>query len=144
MLFRSQRERAVVYQAYPDQTIALLHGKDLEAQTRGDGSAGMRGNAGAAAFAIVAQPVILADDLVAFDVAHAERNTTMLADVPGCGQRAVGEAVDDDALIKESDCVGLAGDLMREGDRIPEGSKRPPIGLWKGASARKNCLIGAG
>jgi hypothetical protein len=68
----------------------------------------------------------------------------MLADVSGCGEGAVGESVDDDALVEESGRVGLVGDLMREGDRIPEGSKRPPIGLRKGASARKNCLIGAG
>jgi hypothetical protein len=57
------------------------------------------------------EAVVSADDLVAFDMAEAERDATVIADVArGCDGTA-GEAIEDDAFIEEARGEGLARDL---------------------------------
>jgi len=51
----------------------------------------MRRDAHTPALAVIAQAVVLADDLVALDVAHAERNSAVVAKVARGRDGAVGE-----------------------------------------------------
>ncbi len=101
--------------ANPYQAIALLGLVHIQAQLWRDGAAGMRGDADAATFAVVAETVVLADNLVAFDVAKAHGNTTVIADVAGGSDGFVGEAVEDYALVEQARSVGLVGNLAGEG-----------------------------
>ena len=97
----------------------------------------MCGDAGAAACGIVVKTVIFADDFVAFHVAQAERDAAMIADVARGGDGAVGEAIEDDALIEEAYCEGFFGDLAGVGDGIPEDGECAPVGFCEGAFARE-------
>jgi hypothetical protein len=92
-------------------------------------------DAGTAPFTVVAQAVILADDLVAFDMAHAQRDATMKTDVSRRGQGAIRKTVNHNPLIQQTRRLGLVCDGVGEGDWIPERCERPPIALGESTSA---------
>jgi hypothetical protein len=81
--------------------------------------------------------VVFADDLVSFDVAHAEWDTAVKADVSGRRQGAIGETVNHHPFIEQTRGVGLGSDRMREGDWVPERSQRMPVRLGEGTSPGK-------
>jgi hypothetical protein len=94
---------------------------------------GMGGDAGAAALAVVTQPVIFADDLVAFDVAETQRNAAVVANVASGRHGAVRKAIDNDALIQNPRSKRFMRHFMRVGYGVPEGSECLPVGLGEGA-----------
>ena len=97
----------------------------------------MSGNAGAATCGVVAEAVVSADDLVAFDVAEAERNAAVITDV-ACGcDGAIRDAIEDDALIEKARGEGLVRYLPGVGDGIPEGGEGAPVGFCEGTLARE-------
>ena len=125
----------VIDQAHPDEAVGFAGSVGVEVEAGRDGSLGMGGDADALAGAVVAEAVVFADEVVAFDVAHAERDSAMEAEVAGGEDFAVGEAVEDDAFVEEADGDGLGGDFVREGDGVPVGSEGAPVGFGEGAVA---------
>ena len=102
----------------------------------------MRGDAGAAASGVVAQAVISADDLVAFNVAEAERNSAVIADVARGVNGAAGEAIENYSFIEKADGYRLVRYLPRVGDGIPEDGEGAPIRFSEGTVAREGVQRG--
>jgi hypothetical protein len=94
----------------------------------------MGGDAGAATLTVVAESVILADDLIAFDVPQTQRSSAVITDVASGRHRAVRDAVDNDTLVQQARGKRLIRYFMRMGYWIPEGRERSPVGLGEGAA----------
>ncbi len=95
----------------------------------------MRRDACASAVAIVAQPVILADDLVAFNAPKAEGNSPVLANIPRGNQGAIAQTIRNHSFVAQGGGIRLVDYLVRECDRIAVRSENPPIGLGKRTTA---------
>ena len=80
----------------------------------------MSRNADAPALAVVTQPVILADNLVAFNVPKTQGYSSVVADIPRGGDGTIRETIDYYPLVKKACGIGLVRYFVGEGDRIPE------------------------
>src|SRR5580698_492602 len=133
-----QWKRAIVHEANPHQAIAFLSLVDVEAQARRDCTVGMCWDAGASAFRVVAQTVVFTDNLVAFDMAEAERNSAVVADISRGNYGAVGDAVEKYAFVEKARRTRLVCYLARKSNWVPVWRQRPPVLISEGASARKS------
>jgi len=59
-------------------------------------------DASAFPLAVIAQAVVLADDLISFDVAHAERNPAMETDIFGRHEAAIGNTIYHHPFIEQA------------------------------------------
>jgi hypothetical protein len=96
---------------------------------------------GATAVSIVSQAMISADDLISFDVSHAERNASVIADVSRSGKRTVRKSIHDYTFIHESRGVRFTCNFVGKCDRIPERGQGSPIRFGKGTLTWKRRLF---
>src|SRR5580658_1477289 len=94
-------------------------------------------DAGAATLTVVAQSVILTDDLVALDATKTQRSSAVIADIASGRHRAIGDPVDNDTFVQQPRGQRLVRHFMRVGYWIPEGSERSPVGLGEAAAPRQ-------
>jgi hypothetical protein len=98
----------------------------------------MSRDADASALAVVTQTMILADNLVAFDVTEAQGNSSVVADISRGRDGAIRKPIDHYPFVEKACGIRFGRYFAGEGDRIPERCERSPVGLRKRASARKN------
>ena len=137
-----QRSRPIVDQPHPHQPIPLLRPVHIQSQPRRDRPTRMRRNAHTSPIPVIAQPMVAADDLIPLHISQAQRNPTVIADIPRRRHGPISQPIHHHTLIQQRRRKRLIRDLIRERHRIPERRQRPPVRLGKCAATRQrmHCL----